>query len=87
VAEVIGTSGREPGLSNPCAYGGRELSVDHVSHIPDACRLQQDHFGLFVGSSAMLDAAGHNDEFARPQLDNPVPELDAKSPSPDQKHL
>jgi hypothetical protein len=35
----------------------------------------------------MLDAAGHDDEFARPQLDNSVPEFDAKAPSPNQKHL
>ena len=35
----------------------------------------------------MLDTAGHDDKLARPQLDNPVPELDAKAAPPDQKHL
>src|SRR5215469_4073900 len=35
----------------------------------------------------MLDTAGHNDKFARSQLDNPVPELDPKAATPDQKHL
>jgi hypothetical protein len=42
-------------------------------------RLQQDHLGLFVGSSAMLDTAGHYDKLAGPQLDHPVRELDAKA--------
>src|SRR5712691_2273582 len=35
----------------------------------------------------MLDTAGHDDKLARPQLDNPFPELDAKAASPDQEHL
>jgi hypothetical protein len=35
----------------------------------------------------MLDAAGHDDKLTRPQFDNPVPELDAKAASPDQKHF
>jgi hypothetical protein len=39
------------------------------------------NFGLFV------DTAGHDDELARSQLDNPVPELDAKAATPNRKHL
>jgi hypothetical protein len=35
----------------------------------------------------MLDTPRHDDKLAWPQLDNPVPELDAKLPSPDKKHL
>src|SRR5713101_7141270 len=35
----------------------------------------------------MLDTAGDDDELARPELDNPLPELDAKAASPDQEHL
>ncbi|HEY3619069.1 MAG TPA: hypothetical protein VGK96_19835 [Candidatus Sulfotelmatobacter sp.] len=27
----------------------------------------------------MLDTAGHDEKFARPQFDNPVPELDPKA--------
>jgi hypothetical protein len=73
--------------SNPRTCGGRELFVDHVPRIQDARRLQQDHFGFFVGSSAMLDTAGYDNKFARPQLHNPVPELDPKPAAPDQKHL
>src|ERR1700681_18305 len=42
----------------------------------------QDHLGLFVGSRAMLDTAGDDDKIARSELDNPVPELDAKAASP-----
>jgi hypothetical protein len=64
-------------------HGGRELLVDYVPCIQDSRRLQQDH----LGSSAMLDTAGHDDKLAWPQRHNPFPELDAKSPSPDQKHF
>src|SRR6266851_914769 len=74
-------------FSNPRAYGGRELFVDDVPSIQDTRRLQHDHLGLFVGGSAMLDTAGHDCKLTRPQLDDLVPELDAKAASPDQKHL
>src|SRR6266478_7539216 len=74
-------------FSNPHAHGCRERFVDDVPRIQDTRRLQQDHLGLFVGSSAMLDATGHDDKLARPQFYIPVPELDAKAALPDQKHL
>jgi hypothetical protein len=63
------------------------LLDDDVPRVQDTCRFQQDHLGLFVRSSAMLDAAGHDDKLTQPKLDNPVPNLDAKATSPDQKHL
>ena len=64
-----------------------EFVVDDVPRIRDTRRLQQDHLGLFVGNSAMVDTAGHDDKFTRPKLDDPASELNAKAASPDQKHL
>jgi hypothetical protein len=62
--EVIGD---ESGRIGPLKFSrprGRELVVDHLPSIQDARRLQYDHFGLFVGTSAMLDTAGHYDKLA-----------------------
>ena len=64
-------------FSNPRAHGCRERFVDDVPRIQDTRRLQHNHLGLFVGSSAMLDATGHDDKLARPQFYIPVPELES----------
>ena len=68
-AAGVRTSWRDPCVyfSNPRAHGCRELFVVDVPRIQDTRRLPQDHLGLFVGSRAMLDTAGHDDKLARPQ--------------------
>src|SRR5207302_5816910 len=53
----------------------RVLDVTGVAH---GGRLEDERRGFFVRYGAVLHAAGHDDEFARPERDDPpVAELDA----------
>jgi len=86
VSGYVFLSGRAEALEPNAGWRGQAL-VSDVARIPGGRRLEEDNLCFVFGRGAMFEAARHDQEFARGQLDCAISKLHAHSPPPDQKHL
>jgi hypothetical protein len=69
------------------ARRGCEDRINDISGVAGRSGLEQKHVRLDVRNRAVLDASGHHDEFARPDVDRPVAELNPEATANSKKEL
>src|SRR5690606_9688095 len=61
--------------------------IEDAAGIEDVRRFKNQHLSFLLRSRSVLGSSWHDDKVTRPQVDNPIAELDLEMPPPNKEHF